>query len=145
MGTHSPKTTKQSPNNKGGHEIRTGGKRTNSNPKHVVMNTPSKKESISYNQQSTGQHRELQLARWDSDPSITKSTDPITVAIHENMDRLVEKQIKRNSRTIQAMTTQESNNKASQSGKTPANKITYFDNAPTHFLKHYVYGNEIMF
>ena len=109
------------------------------------MKTPLRKESTSNNQQSTGQHKELQPARWDSDPSITESTDPITEAIHENMDRLIKKEIKRNSRTIQAMAIQESNNKVSQSGKTPANKITYFDNAPTHFLKHYVYGNEIMF
>ena len=118
-------TTQQSPIYRGEQEIRMGCKHTNSNPKNVIINTPSRKESTSCDQQSTGQHRELQPVRWDSDPSITESTDPTTEAIYENMDRLFGKEIKRNSGTLQAMTIQESNNKVSQSSETPANKITY--------------------
>ena len=138
MGIHSPKTTQQTPNNRRGQEIRTGRKRSNSNPKHVVINTPSRKKSLLWagatpHSKLFSQGRNLQVrinnqqvnTRNSSLQDGTSSTDPITKPIIENMNRLDGNQIKRNSGTTQAMTIQE------------ANKLMYFDNLPTHFLAHF--------
>ena len=136
MGTHSPKNTQQTPNNRRGQEIRTGRKRSNSNPKHVVINTPSRKKRLLWagatpHSKLFSQGRNLQVRVNNQQVKTgnsslqdgTSATDPITKPINENMDRLVGKE--RNSGTTQPMTIQE------------ANKIMYFDNVPTHFLAHF--------
>ena len=136
MGTHSPKNTQQTPNNRRGQEIRTGRKRSNSNPKHVVINTPSRKKRLLWagatpHSKLFSQGRNLQVRINNQQVKTgnsslqdgTSATDPITKPINENMDRLVGKE--RNSGTTQPMTIQE------------ANKIMYFDNVPTHFLAHF--------